>query len=99
MKLSKVMKKYGFKRVADVDIHNTLLYTNGDLYFGVQKIGNVFRVDAQQVMMGVLPVTPKLIDNHIIPNNQLASFVHSTLKQITGQASEQVSVDSQEIPT
>ena len=86
MKLSDRLAKHGFELVPapDPERDNPKLkvYTNGQLYIGFQKIGNVFRVDVLPLFMGIIP-GEKALDNQIVPNKQLGEFVDSVMPQLT----------------
>ena len=91
MKLSDRLAKHGFKNVPSPDPERDnpklKVYTNGQMYVGFQKIGNVFRVDVQPLFMGIIP-GEKALDNQIVPKDQLATFVDSLMPQLTQSAEE-----------
>lgn len=86
MKLSSRLAKHGFQLVAapDPKRNNPKLkvYSNGNIYIGFQKIGNVFRVDVLPLLMGIIP-GEKALDNQIVPKEQLSEFVESIMPQLS----------------
>ncbi len=93
MLLTELVSKHGFSPSQLGEISNAKLYerTNQDgatELLCVQKIGNVFRIDRQAVMiipgMGVLPLGEGL-SNFIVPREQLETFLDSTLAPVPVQ--------------
>ncbi len=86
MRLSTRLSKHGFQLVEapDPKRNNPKLkvYSNGNIYIGFQKIGNVFRVDVLPLIMGIIP-GQKALDNQIVPKEQLGDFVESLMPQLT----------------
>ena len=88
MRLTDIMVKNGFQPVSKVfpeskerDNPKLKIFTDNDIFIGVQKIGNVWRIDAQQISMGIIP-HPKMIDNFIIQKDELESTIMDILNQI-----------------
>ena len=86
MRLSTRLAKHGFQPVSapNPERNNPKLkvYSNGGIYIGFQKIGNVFRVDVLPLIMGIIP-GEKALDNQIVPKEQLADFVESLMPQLS----------------
>ena len=92
MKLTNLVSQHGFAPSDLGDIENAKLYQrqnqDGALeLLCVQKIGNVFRVDRQALlMMGpmLLPLGEGL-RNFIVPKDELEGFLGNTLTPATPQ--------------
>ena len=86
MRLSTRLAKHGFQLVKapDPERNNPKLkvYSNGNIYIGFQKIGNVFRVDVLPLIMGIIP-GQKALDNQIVPKEQLGDFVERLMPQLS----------------
>ena len=86
MKLSDVMTNHGWVS-CDVDegYKNLKVYQKDNLLFGVQKIGNVFRLDIQQVInLGdIMFPGDKMLDNQIVPREMLEPTLNDLLPQLT----------------
>ena len=91
MKLTNLMKSYGFDLVESPDParNNPKLkvYTDSNVYIGFQKIGNVFRIDVQQVYMGIFPMG-KSVDNLIVPKEELERVATEIMEQLSNPRSE-----------
>ena len=88
MKLSKIMTNYGWSSYKLNKPSNKLkVYQKDDLLLGVQKIGNVFRVDVQQCynLMGQLLPANRLVNNEIIPRDELEPTLNKLLPQLSGE--------------
>ena len=86
MKLSDVMTNHGWVS-CDVDegYQNLKVYQKDNLLFGIQKIGNVFRLDLQQVINfgDVMFPGDKMLDNQIVPRDMLEPTLNDLLPQLT----------------
>ena len=86
MKLTDVMGSHGWSPYPiDRDYNKLKVYQKNNLLFGVQKIGNVFRVDVQQCMDfgGVMYPMSKLVDKEIIPLANLELTLNNLLPQLS----------------
>ena len=86
MKLSKVMKSHGWTLYpTDKDYNKLKIYQKDDMFLGVQKIGNVFRVDIQQCMNlgGMMLPSQKVLNNQIVPLDSLENALNDLLPQLT----------------
>ena len=86
MKLSDVMKSHGWTPYqTEKDYDKLKVYQKNDLLLGVQKIGNVFRVDIQQCMNlgGMMLPAQKVLDNQIVPLNSLELTLNNLLPQLS----------------
>lgn len=82
MKLTDVVGKQGWVPYpVGLGYKNLKVYEKGGHLLGVQKIGNVFRVDIQQCMDfgGMLLPGTKLLDNQIVPKEQLETALTTLL--------------------
>ena len=89
MKLTDIMKSNGWEPYQTEKDYNKLkVYQKDNLFFGVQKVGNVFRLDIQQCMdLGGLVIPgEKVLDNQIVPRDGL----EDALKQILPQLEQQL---------
>ena len=91
MKLSDVVSRHGFSPSQLGEIEKAKLYEriNQDgatELLCVQKIGNVFRVDRQALMiipgLGAVPIGEGL-SNFIIPKEELEKFLDNTLAPVS----------------
>ena len=85
MKLSDVMTNHGWVSCnVNEGYGNLKVYQKDNLLFGVQKIGNVFRLDIQQMInLGdmMLPGN-KMLDNQIVPRDLLEPTLNDLLPQL-----------------
>ena len=74
-----------FKTEKDYD--KLKVYQKDDLLFGVQKIGNVFRIDIQQCLKfgDMLLPANKVLDKQIVPLEALEPTLNSLLPQLIQQ--------------
>jgi len=86
MKLSDIMESHGWVQYKiEKDYNKLKVYQKDNLLFGVQKIGNVFRLDIQQVInLGefVIPGN-KVLDKQIVPRETLEPTLNDLLPQLT----------------
>ena len=85
MKLTDVMMNHGWVQCNVDNKYNKLkVYQKDNLLFGVQKIGNVFRLDIQQVMNlgGMMLPGQKMLDNQIVPLESLEPTLNDLLPQL-----------------
>jgi len=85
MKLSKVMAKHGWSNYElDKPADKLKVYQKDDLLMGVQKIGNVFRVDVHQCfdLGGMLLPAERILNNEIVPREQLEPTLDQLLPQL-----------------
>ena len=85
MKLTDLMKSHGWEMYPMQKSYGQLkVYKKGSLLFGVQKIGNVFRMDIQQVMDlgGMCIPMDKVLDKHVVPLDQLEPTLNDLLPQL-----------------
>ena len=85
MKLTDVMKSHGWNLYpTDKDYNKLKIYQKNDMFLGVQKIGNVFRVDIQQCMNlgGMMLPSQKVLDNQIVPLESLEHTLNELLPQL-----------------
>jgi hypothetical protein len=88
MKLSDIMSKYGWSSYElDKPANKLKVYQKDDLLLGVQKIGNVFRLDIQQCLNfgGQLMPMNRLVNNEIIPRDELEPVLDKLLVDINEQ--------------
>ena len=85
MKLSDVMNKHGWVQCnVQKDYNQLKVYQKDNLLFGVQKIGNVFRLDIQQVINlgGMMFPGNKMLDKAIVPIESLEPTLNDLLLQL-----------------
>ena len=88
MKLTDVMKSHGWEPYeTDKDYNKLKVYQKDDLFFGVQKIGNVFRLDIQQCINlgGMMFPSQKVVDSEMIPREALEDTINQILTQLNQQ--------------
>ena len=85
MKLTDVVKQYGFEPSDMAQIKDAKLYERDNMdgvseFLCVQKIGNVMRINRMALLIGngmVLPLSDKL--DQILPTNQVEDYLTKTL--------------------
>jgi len=85
VKLSDIMKNHGWSNYELGKPSNKLkVYQKEGFFLGVQKIGNLFRLDIQQVfdLGGFILPGDKVVDNTIIPRDQLEATLNEILPQL-----------------
>jgi hypothetical protein len=90
MKLSAVMASHGwtpFEATETSKYKQLKVYQKDSLLMGVQKIGNVFRVDIQECleMAGQLMPIQKVLDGQIVEKDQLETALKDLLPQLSPQ--------------
>ena len=91
MKLTDVMTSNGWISYPTDDKYKKLkVYQKDSFLLGVQKIGNVFRVDIQQCIPFGAELMPiqKVLDNQIVPRDSLESTLNQLLPQLANMPSE-----------
>lgn len=86
MKLTDVMTSHGWETYElDKPSDKLKVYQKGDMLLGVQKIGNVFRLDVQHCfdLMGMLLPSERIVNNEIIPKDQLEATLNNLLPQLS----------------
>ena len=86
MKLSDIMASHGWVQCKmEKDYNKLKVYQKDNLLLGVQKIGNVFRVDIQQVLNFGEFMIPgdKMLDKQIVPRESLEPTLNDLLPQLT----------------
>ena len=89
MKLTDVVKKYGFEPSDMAEIQNAKLYARDNLdgvseFLCVQKIGNVMRINRIALLIGngmVLPLSDKL--DQILPTDKVEDYLTKTLSPVS----------------
>lgn len=85
MKLTDLVKTHGWDPYpVGPGYKNLKVYSKPGYLLGVQKIGNVYRVDAQQTMElgGTLLPISKALDNQIIAKEQLEPAIKALLLEL-----------------
>ena len=85
MKLTDVMSTHGWSPfVTEKDYGQLKVYQKDNLLLGVQKIGNVFRIDIQQCIDfgGAVMPFQKILDNQIVPRESLEPALNEILPQL-----------------
>ena len=88
MKLTDIMKSNGWQPYkTEKDYEKLKVYHKNNLFFGIQKIGNVFRLDIQQCLDlgGFVIPGDKVLDNQIVPRDNLEDALNQILPQLDGQ--------------
>ena len=88
MKLSDIMKSKGWQPYKlEKDYNKLKVYHKDNLFFGVQKIGNVFRLDIQQCLDlgGLMIPGDKVLDKQIVPRENLEEALNQILPQLEQQ--------------
>jgi len=88
MKLSDIMKSNGWQPYKlEKDYNKLKVYHKNNLFFGVQKIGNVFRLDIQQCLDlgGLMLPGDKVLDKQIVPRANLEEALNQILPQLEQQ--------------
>lgn len=85
MKLTDVMASHGWEPYElDKPADKLKVYQKDDMLLGVQKIGNVFRLDIHHCfnLMGMMLPSERLINNEIVPKDQLEITLNNLLPQV-----------------
>ena len=85
MKLTDVMKTHGWSPYqTEKDYDKLKVYQKDNLLIGVQKIGNVFRLDIQQCLNlnGMMIPHQKVLDKQIVPKDSLEPALNEILPQL-----------------
>ena len=88
MKLTDLMKSNGWQPYnLEKDYNKLKVYQKDNLFFGVQKIGNVFRLDIQQCvdLGGLMIPGEKVLNNQIVPRENLEESLKQILPQLNTQ--------------
>lgn len=86
MKLTDVMANHGWTPYPTMKDYGQLkVYQKDNLLFGVQKIGDVFRIDIQQILDlgGMMVPMNKVLDNQIVPKTSLEPALLEILPQLS----------------
>lgn len=84
MKLTSILNKHGWSSYKLEKPANKLkVYQKDDLLLGVQKIGNVFRLDIHQCfnLGGSLLPASRIVDGEIIPRDEMEATLNKLLPQ------------------
>ena len=85
MKLSDIMDTHGWVQCnVDARYPHLKVYQKDNLLFGVQKMGNVFRLDIQQLLNlgGAMFPGSKMLDKEIVPIDSLEPALNQLLPQL-----------------
>ena len=85
MKLTDIMTSHGWVQCKVANKYQHLkVYQKDNLLFGVQKIGNVFRLDIQQMINigDIMFPGDKMLDKEIVPLASLEPALNDLLPQL-----------------
>lgn len=85
MKLTNIMKNHGWSSYElDKPSNKLKVYQKNDYLVGVQKIGNVFRLDVHHCLNlgGMILPSQRIINNEIIRRDALESTLDHILPQL-----------------
>ena len=85
VKLSDIMTAHGWVQCnVDEKFPHLKVYQKDNLLFGVQKFGDVFRLDIQMLLNlgGMMLPGDKMLHKEIVPINSLEPALHQLLPQL-----------------